>query len=166
MNFAVPEQYLPDIKRYMAAGRLKVRAIIPEEQDKPEWGVLSFVDNAVDTTTGTIRLKASLENQQKRLWPGQFVNVVLILTEQPNVVVVPSQAVQSGQSGEYVFVIKADKTAELRQVKSGQTVSGETVIEKGLQPGESVVTDGQFRLVPGSKVQVKGGVQASEGQRK
>ncbi len=155
VNFSTPEQYLPQIKKYMAAGKLRVTAVIPGDPQRPEQGVLSFVDNAVDTTTGTIRLKATLANKDKRLWPGQFVNVVLTLTEQPNTTVVPSQAVQTGQSGQYVFIVKPDQTAEMRPVITGRAVGGETVIEKGLQPGETVVTDGQLRLVPGAKVEVK-----------
>lgn len=155
VNFAVPEQYLANVKKYMAVTKLKVQAVVPDGLGRPEEGTLTFVDNAVDTATGTIHLKATFANQQRRLWPGQYVNVVLTLTQEPNAVVVPSQAVQSGQSGDYVFVVKSDNTVDSRQVVTGRTVGGETVIQKGLQPGEVVVTDGQLRLVPGSKIKVK-----------
>jgi multidrug efflux system membrane fusion protein len=155
VSFSVPEQNLPEIKKRMAAGSLAVGAIIPNDESNPVEGTLTFVDNTVDNTTGTIRLKGTFANTERRLWPGQFANVVLRLTSRPNAVVVPSQAVQTGQAGQYVFVIKPDLTAESRPVVSGSTVGGETVIEKGLQPGETVVTDGQLRLAPGMKVEVK-----------
>lgn len=155
VNFAVPEQYLADIKQHMAAGKLAVEAVIPNDEQHPAQGVLTFVDNAVDQTTGTIRLKGIFANQNHRLWPGQFVNAALKLSAQPNAIVVPSQAVQTGQSGQYVFVVKSDLAVESRSVVAGETIRGETVIEKGLQPGETVVTDGQLRLVPGAKVEIK-----------
>jgi len=117
--------------------------------------VLTFVDNAVDVNTGTIKLRAAFANKERHLWPGQFVDVVMTLTTQPNAVVVPSQAVQTGQSGQYVFVIKNDLTVESRPIIVGRSLDGETVIEKGLQSGEKVVTDGQLRLVPGAKVETK-----------
>jgi len=162
VNFAVPEQYLADVKKYMATGKLKVQAIVADDPKRPEEGMLSFVDNTVDSTTGTIHLKGTFANQQRRLWPGQYVNVVLTLTAQPNAVVVPAQTVQTGQSGQYVFVVKSDNTVESRPVVPGRTVQGETIIEKGLQPGEVVVTDGQLRLVPGSKIRIKGGAETSQ----
>jgi multidrug efflux system membrane fusion protein len=155
VSFSVPEQDLAEIKQRMAAGSLPVEALIPDGELHPVPGTLTFVDNAVDNTTGTIRLKGTYANTEGRLWPGQFVNVVLKLTSRPNAIVVPSQAVQTGQSGPYVFVVKPDLTAESRPVTAGSTVGGETVIEKGLQPGETVVTDGQLRLAPGTKVEVK-----------
>lgn len=155
VTFAVPEQYLPDIKRYQAVGPLQVAALIPEDKQGPAQGALSFVDNAVDSSTGTIKLKGTFENLDSRLWPGQFVNVVLKLTSQSAAVVVPSQAVQTGQQGQFVFVLKPDLTAESRPVQVNRTFNGDTVVEKGLRPGELVVTDGQLRLVPGAKVEVK-----------
>jgi membrane fusion protein, multidrug efflux system len=155
VDFSVPEQYLAQIKRYTAHGKLAVRAIIPQDEQRPAVGVLSFINNNVDNATGTILLKGTFANPDRRLWPGQFVNVVLTLTAKPNAVVVPSQAVQTGQSGQYVFLVKPDQTVEMRPVTPGQTVNGETVIEKGLEPGETVVTDGQLRLFPGAKVQAK-----------
>ena len=155
VTFSVPEQYLLEIRKYRASGPLKVEAVIPDDLRPAAQGVLTFIDNAVDRTTGTIKLKATFANPDNRLWPGQFVNVVLKLTSQPNVVVVPSEAVQTGQSGQYVFVIQPDLTAESRPVVPGSIVGGETVIEKGLRAGEKVVTDGQLRLAPGVKVEVK-----------
>jgi multidrug efflux system membrane fusion protein len=120
-------------------------------------GQLTFIDNAVDTATGTIKMRATFKNLDSRLWPGQFVNVVMRLSVQPNATVVPSQAVQTGPVGKYLFVVKPDSTADLRPVAVGETVGGETVIEKGVAPGETVVTDGQLLLAPGSMVEIKKG---------
>jgi multidrug efflux system membrane fusion protein len=153
--FSVPEQFLSEIKKYMALGKLQVEALIPVDQNRPERGVITFIDNAVDTNTGTIRLKGTFANTDRRLWPGQFVNVTLTLTTQPNAILIPSQAVQAGQEGQYVFVIKPDFTAEQRPVVTGRTLNNKTVVEKGVQAGERVVTDGQLQLVPGTKVEVK-----------
>jgi membrane fusion protein, multidrug efflux system len=155
VNFSVPEKYLPEIKKHLAAGRLRVAAAAPGDEQHPSQGYLTFVDNTVEAATGTIRLKGTFSNAERRLWPGQFVNVVLALTSLPNAVVVPSQAVQTGQRGQYSFVVKPDLTVDLRPVVTGETIGGETVIEKGLQPGEKVVTDGQLLLLPGAKVEVK-----------
>lgn len=155
VSFAVPEQHLAEIRRHMGNGTLGVAATTREDEQHPVEGTLTFVDNSVDSTTGTIRLKGSFLNQERRLWPGQFVNVALKLSTQPGAIVVPSQAVQTGQSGFYAYVVKSDLSAELRPIVPGNQVGGETVIEKGLQPGESVVTDGHLRLYPGAKVEVK-----------
>ncbi|MHB8654967.1 MAG: efflux RND transporter periplasmic adaptor subunit [Terriglobia bacterium] len=152
VDFSVPEQFLSDIKKYMAQGRLGVQAILPHEEDRPELGWISFVDNSVDRTTGTILLKGTFPNAGSRLWPGQFVNVVVTLAEQRNAVVVPSQAVQTGQQGQYIFVVKSDNSVEIRPVVPGIVVGGDQVIEKGIQPGERVVTDGQLMLFPGAHV--------------
>jgi membrane fusion protein, multidrug efflux system len=165
VTFAVPEQELPAIQKYMAAGSLTVAANVPMAAGPPERGVLSFVDNAVDRATGTIRLKGTFANADRQLWPGQFVNVVLTLTTQPNAVVVPSQAVLSGQEGQHVFVVKPDLAVEYRPVSVGRSLDGETVITEGLQPEETVVTDGQLRLAPGTTVEVKGGRQRGEDTR-
>ncbi len=154
-SFSVPEQNLADIKKYGSAAKLKVTAILPHEEKRPEEGVLTFVDNAVDNTTGTIRLKATFENKDRRLWPGQFINVLLTLTTQRDAVVVPSQVVQTGQDGSYAFVVKPDSTVEMRPLVPERTLDGETVIAKGLTPGERVVTEGQLRLVPGTRVEEK-----------
>lgn len=153
--FAVPEAQLGDVKRFMREGKLKVEAVIPAEAQKPLGGQLQFVDNAVDAATGTIKLKATFANRDRRLWPGQFVDVVLTLTQEANAVVVPQQAVQTGQAGQYVYVIKQDMTAESRPVTVGRTVRGVTVIEKGVAPGERVVIDGHLRLTPNAKVELK-----------
>ena len=155
VSFSVPEQYLGDIKKYMTAGTLKVEAIVPNNEGAPHQGFISFVDNAVDTGTGTIKLKGTFTNKDRRLWPGQFTNVVLTLTTEPNAIVVPSQSIQTGQQGQYVFIVNPDLTVESRSVVVGRTTDGETVIVKGLTPDEKVVTDGQLRLYPGVKVEIK-----------
>lgn len=155
--FTVPEQFLADIKRFAAAGKLLVQAAIPGDS-RPAVGTLSFIDNTVDPSTGTIKLKGEFANRDRRLWPGQFVNVTLVLRTQPNAVVVPAQAVQNGQQGPFVFVIKSDLTVETRAVTVNRTTSGQAIIDAGLSAGERVVTDGQLRLVPGSKVSIKPGL--------
>jgi multidrug efflux system membrane fusion protein len=152
--FSIPEQFLPEIKKYMASGKLQVEAIVPMNEERPERGVITFIDNTVDINTGTIRLKGTFANREKKLWPGQFVNLVLTLTTEPNAIVVPSQAIQTGQEGQYVFVVKQDLTVESRPVVAGRTVNGETVVQKGLRADEKVVTDGQLRLYPGAKVEI------------
>jgi membrane fusion protein, multidrug efflux system len=154
-SFMVPEQFLPEIKRSASSGQLTVTALIPNDPNKPPVGKLSFVDNTVDQATGTIKLKGEFANADRRLWPGQFVNVVLTLRTQPNAIVVPSQAIQTGQQGQFVFVIKPDMTVDARQVVVARSGDGQAVIEKGLNAGENVVTDGQLRLIPGSKVEIK-----------
>ena len=151
VNFSVPQQYLESVKRLMTRSRLPVQAT-PTGDSSPETGTLTFVDNTVDPTTGTIALRASFPNSDQHLWPGQFSNVLLRLGEQQNVLVVPAQAVQAGQKGDYVFVTKPDMTVDVRQVNVGQTVNNETEVLQGLSPGETVVTDGQVRLIPGTKV--------------
>jgi len=156
VTFSVAEQYLSDIKKYMAKGKVLVNAFITKGEENPEEGILTFVDNTVDVATGTIKLKATFANKKNRLWPGQFLDIVMVLTTQPNAVVVPSQAIQMGQKGQYIFVIKKDLTVEDRPVTVGRALNSETVIEKGLQVGEQVVTDGQLRLIPGATVQIKG----------
>jgi len=153
--FSIPEQFLLEIKKYMASGKLQVEALVPMNEEKPEKGVITFIDNAVDSNTGTIRLKGTFANRERKLWPGQFVNVVLTLTTEPNAIVVPSQAIQTGQEGQYVFVVKQDLTVESRPVVAGRTIGAETVIQKGLHVDEKVVTDGQLRLYPGAKVEIK-----------
>jgi multidrug efflux system membrane fusion protein len=157
VNFAVPEQYLADVKRYMAAGSLRVMGQIPDQPGASEQGALTFIDNSVDNTTGTIHMKATFPNTQRKLWPGQFVTIVLTLTSEPNVIVVPSSAINVSQNGQFVYVVNSDNTAESRTVVTGRTIGGETVITSGLQPGETVVTDGQLRLVSGARVSLKAG---------
>ena len=151
VDFAVPQQYLGSIKRFMARSHLDVQATPPGDS-VAEKGLLTFVNNTVDASTGTIHLLASFPNTDQRLWPGQFSNVLLRLNEEQNVLVIPSQAVQTGQQGDYVFVTKPDMTVAVRQVKVGQSVNNQTQVLQGLSDGETVVTDGQVRLVPGTKV--------------
>jgi membrane fusion protein, multidrug efflux system len=158
VSFAIPQQNLPEIRRYMAKEKIPVEALIAGGENNPEMGELTFVNNTVDTSTGTFQCKATYANPQKRLWPGLFVNVVVQLAKQPNAILVPSQAVQTRQEGEFVFVIKPDHTVEVRPVETGRTIDNDVIITKGLKPGEQVVTDGQLRLVPGAKVQIKKGL--------
>jgi multidrug efflux system membrane fusion protein len=153
-TFTIPEKELPEVKRQLAGGQLAVEVEVPGSGIQ-EQGVVSFFDNTVDPATGTIRLKASFENSKRQLWPGQFVNLSITLAVKRNAVVIPSQAVQTGQKGQYVFVVKQDATAEIRPVVAGPVASGMTVVESGLQPGEQVVIDGQMRVVPGGKVEIK-----------
>ncbi len=155
VNFAIPEQALADVKKFRSAGSLRVSAVIPNDPGPPEQGTLSFVDNAVDNTTGTIHLKGVFANAQKRLWPGQFVNVVLTLTSAPNSLVVPTQAISSGQNGSSVYVVKSDNSVEARSLVVGRAVAGETIVEKGLHDGETVIIDGQSRVAPGMHVKIK-----------
>ena len=155
VTFAVPEQNLLDIKRYMASRRLNVNANFPAGEGRPEQGVLTFIDNAVDRTTGTIKLKAEFTNSERRLWPGQFINVALTLATQNDAVVIPSEAIQVGPDGQQVFIVKENKQVELRPVSVGQTNEGEAVITKGVAVGEQVVREGQFLLSPGSRVDIK-----------
>jgi multidrug efflux system membrane fusion protein len=156
VSFAIPEARLPELKKYMAGGALRVTANPPSDDAAPAVGRISFVDNAVDQTTGTIKVKGTFPNADRRLWPGQYVNVVVTLTMDPEAVVVPSVAVQAGQQGSYVFVVNSEQTVDLRPVTVKRTSATETVIESGLKPGEIVVTDGHLRLVPGSRISVKG----------
>jgi multidrug efflux system membrane fusion protein len=164
VSFSVPEQYLGDIKKFLAAGTLRVQASPRGQDDSPALGELSFLNNTVDTGTGMIQLKATFPNREGTLWPGQFVNVVLTLTTLPNTVVIPSQAIQTGQQGQYVYVLRSDSTVESRPITVGRRFGGETVIEKGVAPGDKVVTDGQLRLVSGTRVQVKNAATAASGQ--
>lgn len=153
--FAVPERYLAEIKQEMSVRKLAVRAAFDGLTGPPPAGELSFIDNAVDATTGTLPLKATFPNADSTLWPGQFVRVTLDLSELTGAVVVPSQAVQVGQNGQFLYVVKADQTVEMRLVKTGITLNNLLVVTDGLQAGETVVTDGQLRLAPGVKVSVK-----------
>jgi multidrug efflux system membrane fusion protein len=153
--FAVPEQYLPQIRQEMAERPLKVSVSYQNMAGPPPQGVLTFSDNSVDETTGTILLKATFSNDDRALWPGQFVTVSLTLSELTNAVVVPSQAVQTGQNGQFIYVVKPDQTVEERTVVTGITSQNDTVVSSGLKVGETVVTDGQLRLEPGVAVSIK-----------
>jgi multidrug efflux system membrane fusion protein len=152
VTFTVPAVHLPTVKKHMTDNRLQVTAVPQDAEAQPAVGHLTFVDNAVDMTTDTIRLKATFDNADHRMWPGQFARVSLRLTTIPNATVVPTQSVMTGQDGQYVFVVKQDQTVEQRTITPGQHVDQDTVIEKGLQPGEVVVTEGQLRLENGTKV--------------
>lgn len=155
VDFMVPQEYLPNIKRNMAVRPLRVEATVPNSPGRPEVGTLTFVENTVDPTTGTIHLRALFENSRGVLWPGLYVNTLMTLALQSNATVIPSQAITAGQQGSFVYVVNADGTVAPRPVASSRTVEGQAVIEKGLKPGETVVTDGQVRLVPGARVQIK-----------
>ena len=139
----------------MRDGPLKAQANFVNLEGPPPQGEVAFIDNAVDPTTGTVQLKAAFDNADTALWPGQFVQVIMTLAEQPNAVVVPTPAIQPGQNGDFAFVVKADQTVEMRRVTVGPARDGETVVQKGVKPGETVVIDGQLRLVPGARVDVK-----------
>ena len=157
VQFGVPEQYLPEIQREKRDKTLKVAVAFENMNEPPPQGELTFIDNTVDPTTGMIQLRATFPNRRSVLWPGQFVNVTLTLSELTNVVVVPSQAVQTGQNGEYLYVLKSnqtDQTVEERPIVIGVTYQGVTVIKSGVQAGETIVTDGQLRLAPGVTVSV------------
>jgi len=153
VTFAVPEGQLPDIKHYMTVGSLQVAVKPQDGQAELARGQLTFVDNNVDMTTGTIKLKGTFANTDRVLWPGQYLNVVLRLTTRPNALTVPNQAVQSGQDGSFVYIVKQDRTVEARPVVTGPRVDQDLVIEKGVVAGETVVTEGQLRLAPGTPVQ-------------
>jgi multidrug efflux system membrane fusion protein len=171
VSFSVPERALPQVRARM---RDKLVVLAQPSDKKPgevpearamrgesQQGELTFIDNSVNTVTGTILLKATFANTGDSLWPGQYVVVTLTLGEQREAVVAPAVAVQRGQQGQYAFVVKADGTVESRPVTVGSSDEKQVVIDKGLAPGEVVVTDGQLRLSPGTKVQVKGGAAGS-----
>lgn len=166
VTFAVPEAQLADVKRYMAQGKVRVMASPEKDSTSFEQGVLTFVDNAVDMTTGTIKLKGTFTNEDRKLWPGQFVRVVVRLTQRQDAVVIPTQAVQTGQDGLFVYVVKDDNTVDSRPVVTGARIDQEMVIEKGLSQGEKVVTEGTLRLVPGSRIRIGGGGGAPGGRKK
>jgi multidrug efflux system membrane fusion protein len=153
VSFAVPERVLADVKARSREGKLKVTVTPPG--GAPHEGELTFVDNAVDSTTGTITLKATFANRDRALWPGQFAQVALNLATDAAVTVVPTDAVQTGQMGTYVFVVKEDKTVDLRPITVVRSWKSVSVIAKGLEPGETVVTDGQIRLAPGTRISIK-----------
>jgi len=155
VRFTVPEPRLPEVQRYRAAGTLAVRVTPAGAGAAPRQGRLVFLDNAVDPATGTIALKAEFDNPDHALWPGQFIDVSLVLTVLKSAVVVPTAAVTTGQQGQYVYVVEQGGTAAVRPVTPGPVAGDRTAIETGLVAGETVVTDGQLRLTPGSPVVVK-----------
>jgi multidrug efflux system membrane fusion protein len=164
VTFAVPEARLAEVKRYSALGSLPVTVRSQDDGSIGTTGKLTFIDNSVDATTGTIKLKATFENKDRKLWPGQFLNVVLRLTTQPNAVTVPNEAVQNGQDGQFIYVVKADHTVEARPVTTGPRVDQDLVITQGIEAGETVVTEGQLRLQPGSLVQTGDGKGGGRGK--
>ena len=163
VDFSVPEQNLSDVRQGMARRTLPVEVSIPGQQDVLEKGELSFIDNSVHMKTGTIELKGLFSNQDGKLWPGQFVDANLILNQRPGTVVVPSQAIQTGADGSYVFVVDHEMKVQSRPVVVGSSDDGQTVVERGLASGETVVTDGQLRLVPGAHVSIKSGISGNGG---
>jgi multidrug efflux system membrane fusion protein len=154
VNFAVPEQYLPEIRKRNSEAALRAE-VIPADPAAPHAeGRLAFIDNAVDPSTGTIRLRAQFDNEDARLWPGQFVNLSLQLFEQSDAIVIPAQAVQNGPDGQYVYVVGDDMLAQMRPIKVQRTDASRAVVAQGLSKGERVVTRGQLRLAPKTRVQI------------
>lgn len=155
VSFAVPARLLTGLRRDQSRGSLRVLAAPSGSAEAAVTGTLSFVDNAIDPATDTIRLKASFDNRDRRLWPGAFVDVTLRLSVEPKAIVVPNASVQASQRGQYVYVVKADDTVEMRTVELAWTAGDDVVVRAGLAPGETVVTDGQLRLTPGARVSIK-----------
>jgi multidrug efflux system membrane fusion protein len=153
-DFTVTESDLPDVQRDAAKRTLKVEVRLPDEPDKPVVGQLTFLDNAVQSGSGTVMLRATVPNADRRLWPGQFVDVRLVLSTLQGAVLVPASAPQDSAKGPFVYVVNQDSTAELRPVKLGQRQGDLVVIEQGLKPGERVVLNGQLGVMPGGKVRV------------
>jgi multidrug efflux system membrane fusion protein len=156
VSFSVPENRLGEIQRFMAGTRLPVEAAGQDDLKTPERGVLTFIDNNVDSTTGTIKLKGTFQNANRKLWPGEYANVTLKLSVQSNALVIPNQAMQTGQDGTYVYVVDADRKADVRPITIGLRGEADLVVDKGLSEGEMVVTQGQLRLAPGMRVSVPG----------
>lgn len=154
VSFTLPEKHLAEIREFMAKGPLEVTAAVTEGEESPAAGVLSFVDNTINEMTGTIRLKATFQNTDLHLWPGQFVTVAVRIAVSENAIVAPAEAIQMGQSGYYAYVVKSDMTAEVRPVVPGDTWNNLTVVREGLHPEEIVVTDGVLRAAPGAKVRI------------
>jgi len=166
VTFSAPEQLLPEIRRYNSGRPLMVTGTgVADGSNRgvTATGQLTFIDNTVDTTTGTIKLKATFPNNDHALWPGQFITVVMTLRMLDHATVVPSEAIQSGQKGQFAFVVKPDQTVETRQVTVGQTVDNLIVVQDGISPGETVVTDGQLRLFPGAHIRVVPSAKAGAG---
>ena len=153
-DFTVTENDFPSVQRHSRSGELRVEIRLPDEPDKPVLGRLTFLDNTVQATSGTVLLRATLPNGDHRLWPGQFVNVRLVLSMLPDAVLVPVTATQDSAKGPFVYVIKPDSTAEMRTIKLGQRQGSFVVVEQGVKAGERVVTTGQLGVMPGAKVRV------------
>jgi multidrug efflux system membrane fusion protein len=166
VTFSAPEQLLGEIQRYDAGHALSVNATgvaNGSSRAVTATGQLTFIDNLVDSSTGTIKLKATFPNNDHALWPGQFISVVMTLRTLDHATVVPSEAIQSGQKGQFAFVVKPDQTVETRQVTVGQTIDNQIVVESGISPGETVVTDGQLRLFPGAHIRIAPAAKADAG---
>lgn len=163
VRFSLPEKELGLVQKYRATTELKTTALASETGERLAEGTLSFVDNKVEAATGTIELKATFPNEDEALWPGQFVSAVLTLTEEPDAILVPTDAVQTGQNGQHVIVVTSDNTAEIRPVKTERAVGSETIVTDGLKPGEKIVVIGHLRVVPGGKVDVKNSGESSPG---
>ena len=155
VTFSVPEANLDRVRRRFTSGQLKVLAYPKGQSDHPAEGRLTFIDNGVDTTTGMFKLKATYQNKDRRLWPGEFVDVALELSTQKNAVVVPTKAIQTGQQGEYVYIVRTDSTAESRPVKTAGVYQNLTLVSDGLKAGEHVIVNGQLRVSPNAKVVVQ-----------
>jgi multidrug efflux system membrane fusion protein len=152
VDFTVAETDLPQVRSYLAKGPLSILAVLPDDSKSERVGTLSFLDNTVQSSAGTVQLRAVMSNQDRVFWPGQFVKVRLILETIRGALMVPSQAVQISQQGYYVYVVKDDQTVDMRLIQPGQRQGDMTVITQGLKPGEKVVVTGQITLAPGSKV--------------
>lgn len=153
--FSVPESELPQIQAHMQSGKVAVIAYAGDADSDAETGTLAFVENTIDSATGSIRLKGLFQNPSAKLWPGEFVRVVVRLNERKDSILIPSAAVQTGQDGKFVFVVKSDMTVESRPIVGGRSVGRDVVVEKGLSAGETVVVEGQLRLTPGARVEIK-----------
>lgn len=164
VDFTTTERQLPAVRAHMAAGTAQVEAIFVDDSQKRRTGELNFLDSGIQSSTGTVRLRGLLENKDRLFWPGQFVNVRLLLDTLEGAVLVPSEALQIGQTGPFVFVVKADSTVELRPVKPGQRQGDDVVISEGLKSGETVVVTGQLALAPGTPVAVKNGPKGVAGE--
>lgn len=155
VTFSIPETDLAEVRQFAASHQLKVMATPKGQNTTPAVGELTFIDNGVDTTTGTVKLKATFTNKDRRLWPGEFADVVLDLSTRKNAILVPTKAVQSGQQGDYVYVVTPQNTAESRNVQPSGTFQNMTIVSAGVQPGEKVITEGLLRVAPNSKVVVQ-----------
>ncbi len=159
--FAIPEALLPQFKQYLAKGAVILTAKPPDDPAPAAAGQITFIDNAVDQATGQIKLRGRFANNDRRLWPGQFLNITVRLAVDPGATVVPTAAVQIGPDGSYVFVVKPDQTVDMRKVSVARTAGDESIVSDGVKPGETVVTDGQIRLTPGSRVSIRGGKESN-----
>ncbi|HLM80099.1 MAG TPA: efflux RND transporter periplasmic adaptor subunit [Terriglobales bacterium] len=156
VTFSVPEADLGRVRQYFSLGQLRVLAYPKWQSTNAAVGRLTFIDNGVDTTTGTFKLKGTFQNKDRRLWPGEFVDVVLELSTQKKAIVVPTKAIQTGQQGEYVYVVRTDSTAESRPVKTAGVYDDLTLVSDGLRTGERVIVNGQLRVAPNARVIVQG----------